>query len=150
MTELSETAERVMEVARSAGATDAVSEAMEMAVRQVRFSNSQIDAVNSWSEKHLALFVAVGKKVMSSDIRTLDDVDSQARELVALVSKVPPSKTYGGIASGRFRYRRGAVDAKIASLKDPSRYVHDAIWARSPSAPIASEEHSMSFMRGLE
>lgn len=127
MSDLSETAERTMEIARAAGATDVVAEAEESAVRQVRFSNSEVDAVNSWSEKHLALFVAVGKKVMSSDIRVLDDIDGQTRELVALAKKVPPSKTYGGIASGKFKYRRGGVDARIVALREPSRYVHDAI-----------------------
>ena len=127
MSDLSETAEHAMETARAAGATDVVAEAEESAIRQVRFSNSEVDAVSSWSEKHLVLFVAVGKKVMSSDIRVLDDIDGQARELVALAQKVPPSKTYGGIASGRFKYHRGGVDARIVALRDSSRYVHDAI-----------------------
>jgi len=116
-----------MEVARSAGADDVVAEALVTEVMQVRFSNGQVDAVNSWSEEHLSLFVAIGKKVMSSDIRTLSDLDPHARALVSLAKKVPPSKTYEGVASGRFKYRRNSVDDRIVKLRDPSRFVHEAI-----------------------
>jgi len=127
MSELKEISQHVMEVARSAGADDVVAEAMVNEVIQVRFSNSQVDAVNSWSEEHLSLFVAIGKKVMSSDIRTLTDLDPQARALVSLAKKVPASKTYEGVPSGRFKYRRNPVDDRIVKLRDPSRFVHEAI-----------------------
>jgi PmbA protein len=127
MNELKEISQHVVEVARSAGADDVVAEAIATEVKQVRFSNSQVDAVNSWSEEHLALLVAIGKKVMSSDIRTLRDLDPHARALVSLAKKVPPSKTYEGVASGRFKYRRDQVDGRIVKLRDPSRFVHEAI-----------------------
>jgi PmbA protein len=127
MSDLKDVAERIMEVSRSSGASDAVAEAMDSSVRQVRFSNCQIDAVNSWTEKHLALFVAVGKRVMSSDIRDLDGAEASARELVTLAKKAPPSKSYGGVASGKFKYKRPAADGKIVDLRDPSKYVRDAI-----------------------
>ncbi len=127
MSELKEISQHVMEVARFAGAEDVVAEAMMTEVMQVRFSNSQVDAVNSWSEEHLSLFVAIGKKVMSSDIRTLKDLDPHARALVSLAKKVPASKTYEGIPSGKFKYRRDPIDNKIVKLRDPSRFVHEAI-----------------------
>lgn len=127
MSELTELAESVMEASCSAGATDAVAEAIETTVRQVRFSNSQIDAVNSWSERHVALFVAVGKHIMSSDIRDFATAADRAVELVSLARAVPPSKTYGGIAKGRYKYKRARADKAIVSLRDPSEFVHDAI-----------------------
>jgi PmbA protein len=127
MSELREIAERVMESARSAGATDAVAEAINTEVRQVRFSNSDIDAVNSWTERHLALFVAVGKRLMSSDIRDLDHAEAGARKLVELAKRSPPSKSYGGVASGRYKYKHVPADRKIVDLRDPSKFVHEAI-----------------------
>jgi len=127
MSDLRELAESVMEAARSAGATDAIAEAIETSVRQVRFSNNQIDAVNSWTEKHVALFVAVGKRIMSSDIRELGGAAERASEIVSLAKASPPSKTYGGIASGRHGYRRVRPDPSIVALRDPSRFVHEAI-----------------------
>ena len=116
-----------MEAARSAGASDAVAEAMDTEVRQVRFSNSEIDAVNSWTERHLALFVAVGKKLMSSDFRDLEKAEAGARKLVELAKRSPPSKSYGGVASGKYKYKHVPADSKIVDLKDPSKYVRDAI-----------------------
>lgn len=127
MNKLKDISKEVVNIAMSAGADDVVAEAMITDARQVRFSNSQVDAVNSWSEEHLALMVAIGKRVVSSDIRTLKDLGSRARELVALAKKVPPSRTYEGIASGRFKYRQGRPDAKISRLRDPSRFVHEAV-----------------------
>ncbi len=127
MKNLREISQGVVDLVRSEGADDVIAEAIATDVKQVRFSNSQVDAVNSWSEEHLALMVAVGNRVVSSDIRTLTDVGPRARALAAFAKKAPPSKTYGGIASGRFKYRRGRPDARISDLRDPSRFVHDAI-----------------------
>lgn len=129
MSDLGELAEEVMETARDAGATDAIAEAFETSVRQVRFSNSQIDAVNSWTERHVALFVAVGRHIMSSDLRDFGSATERAPELVSLARSTPPSKTYGGIAKGRFSYRRARADPAVIRLANPSRYVHEAISA---------------------
>ncbi len=136
MSELAEIAERVMEASREAGATDAVAEAIDTAVRQIRFSNSQIDAVNSWSERHLALFVAVGKRVMSSDIRELESAESTAKHLVSLAKSSPPSKSYGGVAKGKQKYRRVTADRKIVDLRDPSKYAWDAIVAAESEGAV--------------
>jgi PmbA protein len=129
MSRLSELAERVMEAARKAGATDAIAETIEAHTQQVRYSNSQIDAVNTWTEEHLALFVAVGKHVVSSDVRDLGSAEVFARELVETAKKTPPSNSYGGVASGKFRYRAARPDKKIIQLKDPSKFALDAITA---------------------
>jgi PmbA protein len=127
MSELRDLAAHLVELARSEGADDAVAEAMDCSVQQVRFSNSQIDAVNAWNEKHVVLFVAVGKRVLSSDLRDMKNLDALAKDLVAQAKKVPPSQTYGGIASGRFKYRAARIDRKIVDLKNPAEMVLEAI-----------------------
>ena len=127
MSSLSHNASRLVEIARKEGATDAVCEVEDLAVQQVRFSNSRIDAINSWTESHAMMFVAVGKRVISSDLRNLDAADKEVRALVELGKKAPPSKSYGGLASGRFRYKLGRIDRKTASVDDPAKYVREAI-----------------------
>jgi len=127
MNELSELASHLVDVARDAGAKDVIAEAMDSMVTQVRFSNSRIDAANWWSEKHVELFVAIGKRLMSSDIRDLTRADDIARGIVASASRAPESRTYGGIAQGRFRYGRSRIDAKLSSIENPSSYVNEAI-----------------------
>ncbi len=127
MSELKDISRQVVDIALSAGADDVIAEAIVTEVKQVRFSNSQIDAVNSWSERHLSLQVAIGKQVVASDIRTLEGLAPYARALVELARKGPPNRNYEGVASGRFKYRRGSGDSKIVKLRDPSRFVHEAI-----------------------
>ena len=127
MNRLTELAERVMESARKAGATDAIAEVIESHTQQVRFSNSQIDAVNSWTEEHVALFVAVGKHVVSSDVRDLSAAETIAKGFVEMAKRTPPSKSYGGVASGKFKYRTARPDKKLIQLKNPARVALDAI-----------------------
>ncbi len=127
MTELRDIAEQLVSLCEAEGADDVVAEAMDEAIQQVRFSNSQIDASNSWRERHVSLFVAVGRRVMSSDLREMENLDKLAKGLVASARSTPPSKDYGGIANGRFKYAPPKVDRSIVSMRDPSRLVHEAI-----------------------
>lgn len=127
MSALKETAQHVLDVALKAGATDATAEAVELDVKQVRYSNSQIDAINAWTERSVILFVAVGKRVMSSDLREMDNLDELTKQVVGLAKKAPPSRDYGGIASGRFKYAKPKFDRRILSLDDPSKPVLEAI-----------------------
>jgi len=129
MKELQELAESVVDEARDAGATEVVAEAVDSFASQVRFSNCEVDSVNSWNEKHVMLFVAVGKRTMSSDLRDIGRARELVREVVAAARHCPPSKSYKGIASGRFAYTRVRPDPKIVHLKDPGRFVHEAIGA---------------------
>ncbi|MGQ9588086.1 MAG: TldD/PmbA family protein [Thermoplasmata archaeon] len=127
MSELREIAERLVDVSADAGADDAVAEAVESTVQQVRFSNSQIDAVNSWNEEHVMLFVAVGKRILSSDLRDMRNLEKLARALAESARTSPSSKNYGGIASGRFKYKMCQADKRIVKLDDPARFAHEAI-----------------------
>lgn len=136
MSELRDACRDMVDAACAEGADDVVAQAFRTATHQVRFSSSQIDAVNWWEEEHAVLFVAIGKRTMASDIRDLDDPKLSARELVALARSVPPTAGYGGIASGRFKYRRPSVDGAIAKAKDPSRHVHEAIRAAEKEGAI--------------
>lgn len=127
MSALRDDAQDLVEVARSSGAKDVICEMIETDVQQVRFSNNEIDAVNGWAESHGALFVAVGKRTLSSDLRDLRMGRQMTRDLVARAAKTPEIRGYGGIGQGRFKYRTKAPDKKIIQLRDPSRFVLEAI-----------------------
>ncbi len=129
MSELKELAVHLVELARSEGAKDVVAQAISANTQQVRFSNSQIDAVNAWSERHAILFVAIGKHVVSSDLRSRDDYDELVKRLVTQAKKAPENEGYGGIASGKFKYKPARIDRAIVGLKDPSKMAHEAISA---------------------
>lgn len=129
MTSLKETASGLVEEARDEGAKDAIAEVFDRSVQLVRFSNGEIDSTLSWTERHAHVFVAVGSRTLVSDMRDLGEAPARTRELVRNAKNAPENKDYGGIASGRFRYRTGRADPAVVKLKDPARYVHEAIHA---------------------
>lgn len=135
MKQLKEHASELVEVARDAGANDVIVEVADATTNQIRFSSFKIDSSNWWRERHAIAFVAVGKRTMSTDIRDLSDARRQVAALVGMAKLTPENKEYAGIATGRFKYTRSRVDPKVASIRDPSRYVHEAI-AGSESYPV--------------
>ena len=87
MTSLKETAGMLVDVARDAGADDCVVEVMDSTVDQIRFSNAQIDISNSWSQLHAHVFVSVGGRTISSDLRDLSRGRSAVRQMVGRRSR---------------------------------------------------------------
>ncbi|MGB2581534.1 MAG: TldD/PmbA family protein [Thermoplasmata archaeon] len=127
MSKLKETAEKLVEVARDAGADDAIAEVIDSSTDQIRFSNSMIDTSNFWREAHAHVFVVVDGRTMSSDVRDLKGAPDTVREIVRMAKLTPVNEGYKGIASGRFKYRRTRTDPRMLSLRNPARFVHDAI-----------------------
>ena len=127
MSKLKEAAENLVEVARDAGADDAIVEVIDGSTDQIRFSNSMIDTSNFWRETHAHVFVVVDGRTMSSDVRDLKSAPDTVRETVRMAKLTPVNEGYRGIASGRFKYRRTRTDPRMLSLRNPARFVHDAI-----------------------
>jgi PmbA protein len=129
MTELKETAQEILGYARDAGANDAVVEVFDHRTNQVRYSNSRIDASNWWSLVHAHVFVAVGKRTLSTDLLDLGSAKASVEALVQGAKMSPENSAYTGIASGKFKYRRCRADPKIVAMRSPTKHVHDAISA---------------------
>jgi PmbA protein len=127
MTSLRETASCLVQNARDEGAKDAVVEIFDGSTQLVRFSNSEVDSTLSWTERHAHVFVAVGRRTLVADIRDLGTAGAQVKGLVRNAKRSPENKEYGGIASGRFKYKPGRADPAVVKLRDPARHVHEAI-----------------------
>jgi PmbA protein len=127
MNELKGIAQELLKAAQAAGAEDVIADVVDTTVNQIRFSNRRIDVSNWWNEKHAVMFVAVGDRTISTDLRNLERASEAARAVVELAKRSPRNKNYFGIASGRFKYVRSRADKQIVNLRDPSRFVHDAI-----------------------
>ncbi|UCE80401.1 MAG: TldD/PmbA family protein [Methanobacteriota archaeon] len=127
MSRLKEVAAELVETARDEGAKEAIAEVFDSTVGQIRYSNSMIDSSNQWHSVHAHVFVAVEGRTMASDIRDLRNGADKVREVVSLARASPINKDYGGIASGAFKYRRCRVDKRIAMIRNPAKFVLDAI-----------------------
>jgi PmbA protein len=136
MSKLKEVAESLVQAALAAGADDAIVEVMDESTDQIRFSNSMVDTSNFWREMHAHLFVAVEGRTMSSDVRDIKGAKNAVRELVRMAKMTPVNEGYRGIASGKFKYRRSRVDPKLASLRNPARYAHEAIGAAMANGAV--------------
>ena len=127
MSRLKEAASELVEAALEAGAKDAIAEVFDTSTDQIRYSNSMVDTSNHWETAHAHVFVAVDGRTMASDVRDLRRGVSTVRGIVELTRNSPVNEDYGGIASGRFGYKRRYVDKRIPSLRNPTRFVLDAI-----------------------
>lgn len=136
MSGLKDTAEEIMEQARDAGADDVVVEVFDHRTNQVRYSNSRIDASNWWSLTHAHVFVAVGKRTLSTDLLDMGSAKASVEALVKGAKMSPENSEYTGIASGRFKYKRGRADPRIVAMRSPTKHVHDAISAAAREGAI--------------
>lgn len=147
MTELKDSAQEILGYARDAGADDAVVEVFDHRTNQVRYSNSRIDASNWWSLVHAHVFVAVGRRTLSTDLLDLGAAKASVAALVSSAKMSPENSDYAGIASGRFKYRRSRADPKIVAMRSPTKHVHDAISAATREG--ATEVGGTLFVRHM-
>lgn len=148
MSELKDAAQDLMQHARDCGATDAVVEVMDHKTSQVRYSNSRIDASNWWGQKHAHVFVAIGKRTLSTDLLDLNSAKATVEALVQAARSSPENSEYAGVPSGRFKYRRGRADPKVVAMRSPAKHVHDAISAAAREG--ATEAGGTLFVRVMK
>ncbi len=89
---------------------------------QIKFSNSRISIVQSWQEKRISIFAAIGKKTISTTMKEFSE--RAADEIIAGIIKfseaLNPNNEFYGIAKGPFTYRetKDLYDSKIAELNE--------------------------------
>ncbi len=127
MTSFKDTAEEIVQKARSLGAHDVICEVIESRTNQIRYSSNRIDASNMWREHHAVLFVAIGKRNFATDLRDISCALDAVPDAVQAAKIAPENKNYRGIPSGRFKYKRIPVDKQITDLRSPAKFVYDAI-----------------------
>ncbi len=105
-------------------AIEASEEASDVVVRyvaqdsnQVRFSNSEIDIAKHWSTSKMDVFIAMGRRVGSTQIEDPDPgkIEKRVRRLMANTRGIKESRIYGGISTevGPSRDRDDLLDPGI-------------------------------------
>jgi PmbA protein len=129
---MSETLAKTEEIAKKGkalGADEIVAKTTFGRYRQTRFSNNQIDISVAWNDYVTDVALSWKKRLVFTQIRNFQDVDGTIKRLfeLAKVSKENPS--YGGVATGKFRYEKSGADRTLENLSDPAEYVFEAIEA---------------------
>lgn len=96
-------------------ASDAVIRYVIREDRQIRFSNGQIDISKIWKSRKMDVFVALGKRVGSTEIEnpTADKISSRVSRLISQTGKMRESELFGGIS------HEGRVQGSESGLIDP-------------------------------
>jgi len=112
-------ADRLITAAMNAAreATDVIVKCTAASDNQIRFSNGQIDISNQWSFTKMDVFVAIGKRIGSTEIQgpTSQVVRARISELVARTKGMGQSQLYNGISGAPSKHRRarGLLDRGI-------------------------------------
>ncbi len=107
---------------RKKGADDVVVSAGTEEAVQLKFSNSTISTTQSWHSEKLNIFMATGRKLVGTSIRSLEKraVDDVISKILRFAAAAVPNKEYMGIADGPFSYREipETYDKAVAGLGD--------------------------------
>jgi len=97
-------------------------------VEQVRFSQNSIDLTNVWREKNFHVFAAIGKKVVSTIVKDITDIDRTIDTLWKYANASPENESFSGINPERQKY------IGKATRKAPQYDLHDFSSAAIQSA----------------
>ncbi|MFH0815631.1 MAG: TldD/PmbA family protein [Methanobacteriota archaeon] len=100
------------------GATDAVVSLDRLDKSQIKFANSEVVVSQAWSEMSMDVFLAFGKRVVTSSLNDVSRIDAVLAELKKSSAKTPENKDYFGVAEGKYKYRKLPLDKKIIDSED--------------------------------
>jgi len=106
----------VVDQAVKKGADDVVCTAYDGTRNQVRFANSEISISKSWESMGVVIFIAKDKKIMYTSVNDLNTLDKTMDDMMAFLKVMQPSKSYEGIAQGRYDYPESDFDKRLAEL----------------------------------
>jgi len=86
------------------GANDVICNKVESHRKQIRFANNEITASKVWDTHVISLFMAMGKKVVMTSIRDMNNVEGAVDALVRFANVMGPKDDYYGIATGPYSY----------------------------------------------
>jgi PmbA protein len=95
--------------------------------KQIRFSNNEVDIYKNWIDSEISLFLAKGKKTLSTTIKDFNKIDEQLSTFVKLVNQVPDNDEFYGLNSKKQTYRAHVPDLKLKELDDLAYYAKNAI-----------------------
>ena len=113
----------IVKKALNLGATDVIAKGIHSKNQQVRFSNNEIDIAKTWHENFVQVFLVYENRIVSTEIRNFDNLDTSLRELVHLAKISRENPEYGGIAKGPFKYSKMKSDPDLRDCTDVSDFV---------------------------
>lgn len=134
MSEILSKTESVVKKSKALGADEVIARTVACRNRQVRFSNSQIDASLAWNYYVTDVVFSWKKRVVATQIPNFQKVDQTLKRLFKLAKVSKENPTHDGFTKGKFNYQKSAADKTIDSLENPAELVFEAIEAAKTEA----------------
>ncbi len=118
----------IVEKAKKLGADGAIATGSESTGRQIKFANNKIARTSLEKDKHVELFLSIGKKTGETLINVNGDIEQQVSLFVQLVKKLPDNPEFNGVAVGKYAYSEVAsFDSKIAAGEEFVEILNSAL-----------------------
>lgn len=125
--------EAVVKKGKALGADEVLANTTFGRYRQTRFSNNEIDITVAWNDYVTDVALSWQKRFVATQIHNFEKVDETMKRLYQLARVSKENPMYGGIAKGKFKYRKSKADKSFENL-DQADYVFKAIEAARKEA----------------
>lgn len=101
------------------GADDVVISVERVDATQIKFTNSKISTTQSWHNANLELFLAMGKKLVTTSVKdtSIEAAKDAVDRILKFAESASPNPEYQGIAQGPFDYKSKSIyDDNLANL----------------------------------
>lgn len=139
--------EEIVRKAKALGADDVVAKTVFGRYRQTRFSNNQIDISVAWNDYSTDIFLAWKKRVVGTMIHNFEKIDETVKNLFNLAKVSKENPQYGGLAKGKFHYRKSSADKNLRDLENPAEYVFEGIDAAKKEVGPSADTGGILFTK---
>lgn len=108
--------EAVVKKALKMGADDVICISGTDDTKQIRFANNSITASKSWISTGMSIYLTKDKRILATDITEPTEIDRTLEELMKRIKLMQPNDEFGGIATGRPKYRRNVAEPTVAAM----------------------------------
>jgi PmbA protein len=133
MSEALSKTEAIVKKGKALGADEVLANTTFGRYRQTRFSNNEIDITVAWNDYVTDVALSWQKRFVATQIHNFEKVDETMKRLYQLARVSKENPMYGGIAKGKFKYRKSKADKSLENL-DQADYVFKAIEAARKEA----------------
>ena len=133
MSEALSKTEAIVKKGKALGADEVLANTTFGRYRQTRFSNNEIDITVAWNDYVTDVALSWQKRFVATQIHNFEKVDETMKRLYQLAKVSKENPMYGGIAKGKFKYRKSKADKSLENL-DQADYVFKAIEAARKEA----------------
>jgi PmbA protein len=129
MSEILGKTEEIVKTGKALGADEVIAQTVFGRYRQTRFSNNQVDTSVSWNDYSTGVALSWKKRFVATQIFNFQNVNETVKRLFQLAKVSKENPQWGGLAKGKFHYKKSEADKNVENLENPVELVREALAA---------------------